>query len=400
MNVQSALPLRPPKADLHKKAGRQDTKRRNLRTILRVVASEGATSRAEVARTTSLTRATVSTLVGDLIEDGLVIEVGHGKSDGGKPPTLIAVNRSGRDLIVADLSTSPFTGTIVDLLCDATGPVLTATQSGNHQADLDDLLDRLIDSAENPLMGIGIASPGVISDAGMVIEATNLEWHNHPLAEHVRARTGLPVTAINDAHASAVAARHRLESTEDRSDRHDTDLLFLRIAKGVGAGVILSGELHLGSHRAAGEIGHAVLDPDGPACSCGNNGCVETMASSYAIYERIAGSFPADANWSVQELEESVGKELVDTELTRAGMALGTVVSYLVNALDVSRIVISMQPAEAGERLAKAAEAALMPRVLPALRSDLEVRAVNGDDLALRGVASIVISREFGLTAS
>lgn len=385
--------------DLHKKAGRQDTKRRNLRTILRVVASEGATSRAEVARTTSLTRATVSTLVGDLIDDGLIAEVGHGKSDGGKPPTLIAVNRSGRDLVVADLSSSPFTGTIVDLLCDATGPVLTAEQTGDHQADLDALLERLINTAQNPLMGIGIASPGVISDAGVVIEAANLGWHNHPLADHVRSLTGLPVTVINDSHASAVAARHRLESTDGRTDRPHSDLLFLRIAEGVGAGVILGGDLHLGSHRAAGEIGHAVLDPDGPACRCGNSGCVETLASSYAIHKRITGVLPDSADWDVDALEASFGKKLVDAELTKAGVALGTVVSYLVNALDVSQIVISMQPARAGDRLAVAAETALMPRVLPALRADIEVRAVESDDLALRGVASIVISREFGLTA-
>ena len=352
-----------------------------------------------MARTTSLTRATVSTLVGDLIDDGLIVEVGHGKSDGGKPPTLIEINRSGRDLIVADLSSTPFTGTIVDLLCEPTGPVLTAAQTGDHQADLDDLLDRLLDSAPNPVSGVGLASPGVISDTGTVIEAANLGWHNHPLADHVRARTGLAVTVINDAHASAVAARHRLEASGGRDDRPDTDLLFIRIAEGVGAGVILSGELHLGSHRAAGEIGHAVLDPDGVPCRCGNRGCVETVASSYAIHKRITGSLPADADWDVEQLERSAGKATVDEELAKAGEALGTVTSYLVNALDVSQIVISMQPAEAGERLALAAEAALAPRVLPALRGDLDVRVVEGDDLALLGVASIVISQEFGLTS-
>ncbi len=399
MNVQSTLPLRPAKEGGPQKAGRQDTKRRNIRTILQVVASEGTTSRAEVARITSLTRATVSTLVGGLIEEGLIVEVGPGKSVGGKPPTLIEVNRSGRDLIVADLSSTPFRGTIVDLLGKPVGPALSAPQSGDHQADLDALLDRLIEATTNPIIGIGIASPGVISDDGEVIEAANLGWHHYPLGDHVRQHTGLAVTVTNDAHAAAVAARHQLQASPHGENRPDTDLLLLRIAEGVGAGLILSGDLHLGSHRAAGEIGHAVFDADGSPCRCGNKGCVETIASSYAIYQRATGELPSDADWDIAQLESLVGEEVLDAELTTAGTAIGTIVSYLVNALDISQIVVWMQPAGAADRLVAAAEAALMPRVLPALRSDIHLGTVTGDDLALVGVGSIVISRQLGLTA-
>lgn len=408
--------MQPSRKRVHRKAGRQDTKRQNLRTILSVVASAGTSSRAEVARATSLTRATVSTLVGDLIDDGLLVEVGHGESAGGKPPTLIEVNRHGRDLIVADLSTVPFTGTVVNLLSEPTVPTLTAEQTGDHAADLEGLLDRLIEAASNPILGIGLASPGVISDDGVVVEAANLGWHGFPLADRIGRRTGHPVTVMNDAHASAVAARRQLAqatnagtgtgtgtgtgSGTNGGERPGTDLLLLRIAGGVGAGVILDGELHLGGHRAAGEIGHAVLDPDGLACRCGNRGCVETIGSANAIHTRITGAEPTDVTWSVEDLERSAGKDVVDAELAIAGTAIGTAVSYLVNALDISQIVVSMQPAGAASRVADAIEAALVDRVLPALRGDLEVRTIEADDLAMVGVASTVIEREFGLNAS
>ena len=244
--------------------------------VLRLVAAGGTTTRAELARATGLTRATISSLVGELIDDGLVIETGQGKSLGGKPPTLIAFNRAARQVIVADLSTSPFRGTIVDLSCEPVGPMLEADQTGDHQRDLEGLLARLVEEADGPLVGIGLASPGVISGDGDVVEAANLGWHGHPLARLTAAATGLGVTVVNDAHASAVAAHHQLASGE-------SDLLLVRIGEGVGAGIILGGRLHLGSHRAAGEIGHSVIEPGGADCRCGNRGCLETVASSAAV---------------------------------------------------------------------------------------------------------------------
>lgn len=397
MIMQSTPPIhRPDRA--HRKAGRADSKRRNLRTILRLIASSGTTTRAEVARTTGLTRATVSSLVGVLIDDDLVVEAGQGPSLGGKPPTLIELNRSGRHLAVADLSTSPFVGAVVDLSGQPVGPPRKATGGAAHQDNLNRLLTKLIAESEHPISAVSLASPGVISDDGFVIEATNLGWHNHPLAELTSRAVGLPVTVINDAQATAVAVHQRL--TKGLGDEYGpvSDLLLVQIGRGIGAGIILGGRIHVGSHRAAGEIGHSVIDVDGPHCRCGNRGCLETIASSTMIYRNLVGRRPSTVNWNIDNLQDRHGADAVAEAIEEAGVAVATAVSFLINALDITLIAIAMQPGDAAAPMAAAVGAALADRVLPALHPDLRVVAVDGDDLALIGAGAVVLNRDYGLS--
>ncbi len=395
--MQSTPPIHRPERG-HRKAGRADTKRRNLRTILSLVASSGTTTRAEVARVTGLTRATVSSLVGDLIDDGLVIEAGQGPSLGGKPPTLIELNRSGRHLAVADLSVSPFVGTIIDLSGRPVTPVFTAPTGANHQANIESLLTEMIGQSPHPISGISLASPGVISDDGIVIEATNLGWHEHHLAELTSRALGLPVAVVNDAQAIAVAARDQLTGGPTGDAGLVPDLLLVQVGRGIGAGIILGGRIHVGSHRAAGEIGHSVIDLDGPECRCGNRGCLETVASSTMIYRKVAGRMPPTVNWNMANLQRRHGPDAVAGAINEAGRAIAFAISFLINALDVTKIAIAMQPGEAAAPMAEAVAVALANRVLPALAPDLQVVAVDGDNLALVGAAMVVLNRKYGLT--
>ncbi|MDH4278948.1 MAG: ROK family transcriptional regulator [Acidimicrobiia bacterium] len=394
--MQSTPPLHRPDS-VHRKAGRADTKRRNLRTILRLIASGGTTTRAEVARITGLTRATVSSLVSDLIADGLVAEAGQGPSLGGKPPTLIELNRSGRHLVVADLSTSPFTGTVVDLSGRSVRAPLAGPAESTHQGNLEQLLATLIDESPHPISGVGLASPGVISEDGVVIEASNLGWHNHPLAELTERAVELPVTVINDAQAIAVAAYDRLAGGPAAGIDAVPDLLLIHLGRGIGAGIILGGRIHVGSHRAAGEIGHSVVDLAGPECRCGNRGCLETVASSAAIYHTIVGRRPASIDWNITKLEDRYGADTVAAAIAEAGEAVATVVGFLINALDISLTAIAMRPGDAAKPMAAAVARSLTNRVLPALRPDLQVMPVEGEDLAMVGAGAILLQQEYGL---
>ncbi len=394
--MQSTPPLHRPGRG-HRKTGRADTKRRNLRTILSLIASGGTTTRAEVARVTGLTRATVSSLVGDLIDDALVVEAGMGPSLGGKPPTLIELNPGGRHLVVADLSTSPFIGTVIDLAGRPVRSPLAAPGGSAHQQNVEHLLRTLIDESPYPISAVSLASPGVISFDGVVVEATNLGWHGHPLAELTERAVDLPVTVVNDAQATAVAAHDRLTRDPSTAGGSVSDLLLIQIGTGIGAGIILGGRVHVGNHRAAGEIGHSVIALDGPDCRCGNRGCLETIASSPVIYRNVVGRRPPSVDWSIESLKKRHGADAVAEAIGEAGRAIATAVSFLIHALDVTLVAISMRPGEAAEPMAEAVAEALTSRVLPALRPGLRVVPVEGEELGMIGAGAVVLNRDYGL---
>ena len=247
------------------KSTKHDSRRNNLRTTLELVSDQRETSRAEIARQTGLTRAAVSSLVAELIDQGLVQEVGQGASAGGKPPTMLALNRRGRDIVAVDLGRSPFRASLVDLSghiherIDAEGD-----ERGPAAVELAaSLIEEALSSARAPVLGIGVGTPGVVDATGRVIESSNLSWHNVDLANDLRRRFSIPVSVTNDAQAAALAEYRR-----HSSDRRN--LLLLKIGRGIGSGVVLNDSLFRGDHSAAGEIGHVQVVTDGELCSCGN----------------------------------------------------------------------------------------------------------------------------------
>lgn len=382
-----------------RKAGRAHSKYLNLRTVLQTTLDRHTTNRAEVARLTGLTRATVSSLVADLIDDDLIMEAGVAPSAGGKPPTNIRINPNGRHIAVLDLSARPFRGLIVDMLLRPIGDVIRSEPSDNHHDAVRALIRRLVARTTTPLLGVSIASPGVIADDGTVLEATNLGWRNHPLAADLRAEFDLPIHVINDAHASAIAAHAELVRERRSAGVPTGDLLLVRIADGVGAGIVLGGGLHLGSHRAAGEIGHVVVALDGSECRCGNSGCLETIASRAAIIRAITGTDVIDAGITLDMIATSHGQDAVHTALQTAGSALGEVASVLVNALDVSEIVVHTD-ADAAGVIAEATRRELQRRVLPALRDDLGVHTMSDPNMPLLGAAALMRSALIGIAVA
>ncbi|MGH8927073.1 MAG: helix-turn-helix domain-containing protein, partial [Acidimicrobiia bacterium] len=166
----------------HAKATKHDSRRSNLRTTLELVSNQGATSRAEIARQTGLTRAAVSSLVGELISHGLLRELGQGVSAGGKPPTLLALNERGREIVVVDLGHRPFRAALVDLSGRIHERIDAADSNGDpigdtaHDVALT-MIESLILKATAPVLGIGVGAPGVIDPDGRVLEAANLDWH-------------------------------------------------------------------------------------------------------------------------------------------------------------------------------------------------------------------------------
>jgi predicted NBD/HSP70 family sugar kinase len=356
----------------------EDARRHNRALVLQSLFRQGPLSRADLARATALTPPTTSDLVSELLSEGLVEELGRREGQGvGKPATLIGVVPDSRHIVSLDLSDyEAFHGALVNL----TGKVLErrtvphAGHAGEEAAELVLRLTReLIDASTQPLLGVGVGSPGLVHPDGVVLEAANLRWHDVALADRLAQETGLPVCVANDANAAALA--------EHSFGGAAPNLLLVKIGEGVGAGLVIDGRLHVGDRFAAGEIGHVVVDDRGEPCACGRRGCLETVIAAPYLRRRLAAR-PQDAG----------------RILTAAGRRLGTALATVVSALNLDHVVLSGPPDLVGEPFRHATLDALRRRAMPALGAHVSLHTSSlGDDDVLLGAATLVLGQELGV---
>jgi predicted NBD/HSP70 family sugar kinase len=355
-----------------RKASRDDGRRWNLLTALQTIAARGTMSRADIARATGLTRATVSSLVTELIGQGLVQEVGTGEAEaGGKPPTLLAIHDGGRQIIALDLSHQPFRAALMDL-GGAVTQILTAGSSAVGPAALEvagDLVARCLDLASAPVLGVGVGTPGMIDRDGAISEAAHLEWKDVPLRRYLADRFDVPVTVGNDAHVAALAELRASDGSET--------FLLVAVGEGIGAGLVLDGVVHTGEHLSSGEIGHVVVEPDGAACRCGLRGCLETVAAIPSIDRTSAGALDVDSSH-------------------RAGRRLGATLAVVISAIDVDRIVIASELTSVDGYVGAIAEE-LTARMHVSRRPHILVEASSIEGLVLAGAAAAVMRDELGV---
>lgn len=374
------------------KASKHDSRRSNLRTTLELVSTRGATSRAEIARQTGLSRAAVSSLVTELIDQSWLRELGRGESAGGKPPTLLALNERARDIITIDLGHRPFQAGLVDLagrIHERSIGEWQGSLSGTAAIDAAvEMIQAMVEKASAPILGIGVGSPGIIAPDGRVLEAPNLDWHGLDLGAELRRRFDFPVSIANDAAMAALA--------EFRRHPTDRNLILVKMGRGIGAGLVLNGELYKGQHSAAGEIGHVRVIEDGAPCRCGRSGCLESVASVPAILSKL-GADPDQAPWDAVALASIYGDSAVRPALTGAGRAIGAALAGVVATLDVGHVILASELMNASDILVDAVRYELDDRILPATAELIGVEATQlGGDLVLAGAASAVLVDRLG----
>jgi predicted NBD/HSP70 family sugar kinase len=350
----------------------EDTRRHHRSLILQHLFAAGPASRADLARATGLTRVTVSNLVGGLIADGLLGELGSpAETKVGKPPTLVGLLADATHVVALDLSPDDrMTGAVVDLFGQVKTRVETPLEgaSGEEAVRLAaDLAERLRGTTDRPLLGVGVGTPGVVDGRGVVLDAHNFHWAGVDLTGILRRRLDLPVYVANDAN-TAVLAEYTFGGTTA------ADLMMLRIGIGVGAGLVVGGALVQGHAWAAGEIGHVVIDPAGERCACGNAGCLETVTA-------------------VPHLRRG------DRPLASVGTAVGQVLAPVVAALNLHEVVLAGPPDLLDGELREALDATIRQRVMATSAADLVVRmSPLGDDVVLVGAAVLVLSGELGVS--
>ena len=386
-------------ATLPAKATHRQTRRFNQRLVLRTIYDRQATSRAEVARLTGLTRTSVSQLVGELIASGLVAEVGRGPSSGGKAPILLSVLADSRHVIGLDLGDALFSGAVVDLrghVLHSLSRPLEGRDGGAAVQLIFDVVDGLISSnGVRPLLGIGIGTPGVIdSQSGTVRWAVNLDWAELALGPIVAARYGVPVIVANDSQAAALA-----ELTFAETGRR-ANLIVIRVGRGLGAGIIVDGQLFQGDGSGAGEIGHTASFAGHAPCRCGGVGCLETVASMRAMVASAGQVDPHVIDDASLVEAFCAGQPLVRRVVIDAAHALGLAIAGLIGALNVGRIVLVGPAAGLGDDWLAAVRETAFASSLPMLarNTSIELRH-TGDDGVLLGASALLMTRELGLSA-
>ena len=355
-----------------------DGRRSNLSLVLQTLYDEPQLSRAGLARQTGLTKVTISDLVAELIEAGLVEETGMAPGvRPGKPAATLAVREDSCDIVALDLSASDQLRAGVYSLKGVSRAQTTVNLDGRTGADavqtVLDLTARCVSLATKPILGIGVGSPGTVDLSGTILAAPNLGWQNLPLQDMIAERFSLPTIVQNDANAAVIAEKVF-------SDAGST-LLRVQISRGVGAGVLLSGSLVLGSSAAAGEIGHVVIEHDGRPCSCGKRGCLETWISVPALSGRL----------SAQAVREDVVEE--------AGRRLGMALAPVVVALDLPEVVLGGPADLIDSTFLAACLGLVLERTHSDFRQDLTMRLSSlGNEAVLLGAVSLVLRTILGVS--
>ncbi|MEW1807471.1 ROK family transcriptional regulator [Pseudarthrobacter sp. NPDC080039] len=325
-----------------------DVRRSNLALVLGSIAEfppGTCPSRAQVAAATGLTKASVSSLVLDLLDAGLIREVGLNPQGRGRPGVGLELNPS-RAVMGMEINVDYISAAVVDL----TGKVLIRevrerdNRNSAHApvlAALAALAVRVRSSAGErgvEVLGGGLAVPGLVDPArARVLTAPNLGWVDVDLdLDALLPEAPLGVALFNEANAAALA------ELRDRPDGA-SDFLFVSGEVGVGGGIVIGSELFTGPEGHAGEVGHIVVDPDGGHCSCGGTGCLETVAGQDAIFTAAGlvpdtGSRSASMSALLQALKAAEPGPV--TAVERAGRSLGIALASAARVVDIQSVVL------------------------------------------------------------
>ena len=365
------------------KATHQKTKQHNRDLVLKTIFEHKSISRAEIARLTKLTRATVSDMVTSLMEEGLVEEVGYGESIGGKAPILLSLVGDSRYLIGLNLAQDKFIGSVVNLRGEIKETVeIPVADSDGEQAlgFVYQILDQLTRKGWNPLVGIGIGTPGLVNTQdGIVLNAVNLDWQDLPLGHLLETRYHLPVSVLNDSQATAIG-----EFVYGMGHPSESNLIVVTIKHGIGAGILIDGRLFQGDGGGAGEIGHVVVQENGSLCRCGKYGCLETVASVRAILQRtsalapeysdsVLAKDPQDITLSAIEAACQANDPLAQRVVTEAGRYLGISLANLISVLNIQKIVLTGDMACFGELWLQSVREAMAQAALARMAQDTQL---------------------------
>ncbi|MDA5281525.1 ROK family transcriptional regulator [Streptomyces sp. NPDC054904] len=368
--------------------------RANLERVVRAVRLAGSLTQAEIARATGLSAATVSNIVRELKEAGTVEVIDT--SAGGRRARSVSLSGDAGIVIGVDFGHTHLRVAVGNLahqvLAEESEPldVDASWVEGFDRAEA--LVGRLIEGVgvgRDKVIGVGLGVPGPIDVESGTLGSTAIlpGWAGINPRQELSQRLGVPVYVDNDANLGA------LGELVWGSGRGVKDLAYIKVASGVGAGLVINGQIYRGPGGTAGEIGHITLDESGPVCRCGNRGCLETFAAARYVLPLLESSHGPDLTMErVVELARE-GDPGCRRVITDVGRHIGSGVASLCNLLNPSRVVLGGSLAEAGELVLTPIRESVGRYAIPSAARQLSVLTGSlGGRAEVLGALALVLS--------
>jgi glucokinase-like ROK family protein len=382
----------------------------NLTLILSTLRQHAPLSRSQLAAHTGLNKATVSSIVKELLASELVYELGstNGTSEVGRPATNLQLNPDAGYIIGVEIGVDFISIIIANF---AIGVVSRRYESTVNRYDQQDILDRLlyllkesvvqVELRGRPLFGIGLGVPGLVDvSSGTLLFAPNLQWSNLPLRQFVANEFDVPVYVGNEANMAALGESYF------GAGQHCSYMLYVSSGIGLGGGIVIDGQLVEGATGFAGEAGHMTVQRDGLLCNCGNRGCWETLAGQRALFRRILGPIEAgEASWigqitggdpeklSIALIVEAARKNdaVACQALKETGEWLGLGIASLMNIMNPQLVVFGGPLSLAHEFLLPQIKETVSWRAWDWVHQQADiVIAAHGEDAAVIGAVAMV----------
>lgn len=389
-----------------KKTDTEQIRLANKKTIINYLRVHGPIARVDLGQALKLSPATVTAITSELQQEKRLIE---------HPVSAEKTNTRGRPRVLIDLA--PKTVHVLGLKLSINELKM---QLGNHKGQVSDtkvieldtralsmeaLFDAIADavkhfSASLPKSkrpkALGIAVQGVINGLdGGIIWSPALRDKQIPLKSQLEQRIQLPVTVANDANCLAMAVQHQPKY------QSLTDFAVIMLGYGIGMGMFINGELHLGHHGAAAEFGHTKYLPEGAQCLCGKRGCIEAYVGDYALYRDARALFPIHQEHSLHPTEDSM-QSLVDKAdagspelqklFMRTGQVLGHGISNVIALLSLEKVIISGPGSRSYHLMQPGLQSSLEDALVSELIADTSIElAPWNEDMTIKGVIVLAL---------
>ena len=383
----------------------------SLARVIQVVRHLTETSRPEVQRLTGFSRTLVSKYIDTTIDLGVLEEGTLGVSTGGRAPRLLKFNADAGAILIAELGARGMSIALSDL----SGKLSEITEIDGDIGlgpekvllKIESVFEKILSKTKKEIWGIGIGLPGPVEFAAGIPMSPPIMpgWDRYPVRERLSKKFNAPVWVDNDVNLMALG-----EVAKGR-ERKYSELIYIKIGSGIGAGILTDGRLHRGAQGCAGDIGHiAVAGVTTVVCRCGNVGCLEAVAGGIAISrDALVAAENSDSKFLRDRLKvnkkieasdvidgaKSGDKWCVDA-VNAVGQQVGRILATLVNFYNPSLIVIGGGISNAGDQLLASIRETVFKRSLPLATRDLEIRiGTDSNSTGLIGAAEMVISELF-----
>ncbi|MEU9612034.1 ROK family transcriptional regulator [Streptomyces sp. NPDC048209] len=368
--------------------------RANLERVVRAVRMAGSLTQAEIARSTGLSAATVSNIVREL-KDGGTVEVTP-TSAGGRRARSVSLSGDAGIVIGVDFGHTHLRVAIGNLahqvLAEESEPLDVDASSAEGFGRAEQLVNRLIETtgiSPEKVIGVGLGVPGPIDVESGTLGSTSIlpGWTGINPSQELAGRLGVPVYVDNDANLGA------LGELVWGSGRGVKDLAYIKVASGVGAGLVIDGHIYRGPGGTAGEIGHITLDESGPVCRCGNRGCLETFTAARYVLPLLKPSHGFDLTMERMVQLAREGDPGCRRVIGDVGRHIGSGVANLCNLLNPSRVVLGGSLAEAGELVLAPIRDSVSRYAIPSAARQLSVLpGALGGRAEVLGALALVLS--------